>query len=84
MTSVKINIMQEGDKVLSINQNFISIQRKNGEVDIFNIFLDDLGYPRISTDYKLTIGFGSDNIELTGLNNFSSECKEEMLKVITF
>lgn len=36
---MKINILNKGDKVLNVNENFIAVERKNGEVDIVPIML---------------------------------------------
>ena len=58
-----IGILKKGDKVLSITQDFVAIERKNGEVDVYPIVKDgDL--VRIDTQGIVTIGFG-DNLVAT-------------------
>lgn len=46
---MKINVMSKGDKVLNVTSELLTIQRKNGEVDIIPLILDDSGV-RIDTE----------------------------------
>jgi hypothetical protein len=62
MTNIRINILKKGDSVLSINQDIVAVQRKNGEVDIFRFFFDENNLPRIEIDKKSTIGYGDGSI----------------------
>ena len=40
---MKINILNKGDKVLNVTENFIAVERKNGEVDIVPLAKDENG-----------------------------------------
>ena len=55
---MKINVMSKGDKVLNVTSELLTIQRKNGEVDIIPLILDDSGV-RIDTENIVTIGYGN-------------------------
>ena len=58
---MRINILRKGDEVLHVNQNFIAVRRKNGEVDIIKLdFSDDL--PRIDMENIITIGYGNNTV----------------------
>lgn len=52
-----LGLMKKGDKVIGVNSNHISIQRKNGEVDIIPLEMTD-GELRIDTEHIITIGYG--------------------------
>ena len=58
---MKINILRKGDEVLHVNQNFIAVKRKNGEVDIIKLDFSD-GLPRIDLENIITIGYGNNTI----------------------
>lgn len=60
---MKIKILKKGDSVLSVSGNLISVQRKNGEVDIIPIVPDENNFPMIDTEHILTIAYGSNSIE---------------------
>lgn len=62
---MKIKILEKGDSVLSVSGNLISVQRKNGEVDIIPIVPDENNFPMIDTEHILTITYGSYSIEST-------------------
>ncbi len=62
---MKIKILKKGDSVLSVSGNLISVQRKNGEVDIIPIVPDESNFPMIDTEHILTITYGSNSIEST-------------------
>ena len=34
---INIDILKKGDEVLTINEKFLAVKRKNGTVDIFNV-----------------------------------------------
>lgn len=56
--SMRIDILKEGDEVLSVNPGFIAVKRKNSEVDLIPLIEDpDFGL-RVDTQKIVTIGFG--------------------------
>ena len=55
--------MKKGDSVISVTEKFIAVKRKNGEVDIIHIFIEDGKPPRIDKDNIITISFGENTIE---------------------
>lgn len=57
-----IGVMKKGDKVLGVTADFITIQRKNGEVDIIPMLKDESGL-RVDTENILTIGYGNNTVE---------------------
>lgn len=59
---MKINVMNKGDKVLSVTSEMIAIQRRNGEVDIIPLARDELGV-RIDIERIVTIGYGNNAVE---------------------
>lgn len=59
---MKINILQKGDKVIGITQQFVAVKRKGGEVDVIPLVFDGSGY-RIDYENILTIGYGSNSVE---------------------
>lgn len=58
---MKINILKKGDEVLEVNQNFIAVKHKNGEVDIIKLDFSD-GLPRIDLENIITIGYGNNTV----------------------
>lgn len=56
-----IDILQEGDEVLSVTQNFIAVKRKNCEVDLVPLVFDSTGL-RVDIEKIVTIGFGNNEI----------------------
>lgn len=59
---MKIKVMSKGDKVLNVTSELVAIQRKNGEVDIIPLILDESGV-RIDTENIVTIGYGNNSVE---------------------
>lgn len=59
---MRISVMNKGDKVLSVTNRLIAIQRKNGEVDIIP-FLSDKAGMWIDTENIVTIGYGNNTVE---------------------
>lgn len=59
---MKIKVLNKGDKVLNVTQEFVTIQRKNGEVDIIPMINSDSGV-RIDTENIVTIGYGNNTVE---------------------
>lgn len=59
---MKISVLNKGDKVLNVTQEFMAIQRKSGEVDIIPMINSDSGV-RIDTENIVTIGYGNNTVE---------------------
>lgn len=64
---MKINVMNKGDKVLNVTSELVTIQRKNGEVDIIPLISDESGV-RIDTENIVTIGYGNNAVETEGVD----------------
>lgn len=62
--TMRINILQKGDQVLTVTKDFIAVRRKNGEVDLVKLLKDEIGL-RIDTENKITIGYGYNTVEVT-------------------
>lgn len=60
---MKINILNKGDKVISVTENFIAVERKNGEVDIVPIVKDENGF-WVDAENITTIGYGNNTVQL--------------------
>ena len=60
---MRIDILKEGDKLLNVNKDFISVQRANGEVDLVPLIEDETGL-RVNVSKIVTIGYG-DNLVST-------------------
>ena len=61
---MKIGILKKGDQVLSVTSEFIAIQRKNGEVDIIPMLMDEMGL-RVDIEHIVTIGYGNNTVQAT-------------------
>lgn len=59
---MRINVLNKGDKVISVTNRLIAIQRKNGEVDIIPFLTDKEGM-WIDTENMVTVGFGNNTVE---------------------
>lgn len=59
-----IGILKKGDSVLNVTAEFISVQRKNGEVDIVPLLKDETGL-RIDVENIVTIGYGNNTVQAT-------------------
>lgn len=59
---MKISVLNKGDKVLNVTQEFVAIQRKSGEVDIIPMINSHSGV-RIDTENIVTIGYGNNTVE---------------------
>lgn len=57
---MRIDILKEGDAVINVNKDFISVRRANGEVDLVPLIEDETGL-RVNVSKIVTIGYG-DNI----------------------
>lgn len=61
---LKVNILKKGDEVLTINDHFVAIKRKNGEVDVYNLFFSESGL-YVDPLKAATIGYGNGMVERT-------------------
>lgn len=59
---ININILKKGDEVLSINERFLAVKRKNGIVDIFNVMFNDQNEILIDPVKVAVIGFGEGTV----------------------
>lgn len=59
---VSIDILKKGDEVLSINERFLAIKRKNGTVDIFNIMYTEENELAIDPIKAAVIGYGEGTV----------------------
>lgn len=60
--AIKINVLNKGDTVIDINERFVSVRRKNGEVDLIPFIIDD-GTLRLDTSNTITISYGNNTVE---------------------
>lgn len=77
MPKIKISILNKGDSVISVTEKAITVQRKNGEVDIIPI-ISDGNTLRVDVENITTISYGNNNVEII------TESDNGDLKVITF
>ncbi len=59
---MKINILNKGDRVLNVTDNFIAVERKTGEVDLIHIDIVN-SIPHIDISKIVTIGYGNNSVE---------------------
>lgn len=59
---ININILKKGDKVITINEKFLAVRRKDGTVDIYNVFFNEEGI-YIDPIRSAIIGYGEGMIE---------------------
>lgn len=64
---MRINVLKKGDRVMSVNQETIVVERKNGEVDIIPIIVDGNNV-RIDYENITTIGYGNNVVEIQDEN----------------
>lgn len=64
---MRINVLNKGDKVISVTNRLIAIQRKNGEVDIIPFLTDKEGM-WINTENIVTVGFENNTVESEVIN----------------
>ena len=69
---MKINILQEGDSVISVTNELVAIQRKNGEVDLLKLLIAD-GRIRVDQENVVTISYGS-NTTVENVNGVEITC----------
>lgn len=72
---ININILNKGDTVLSINDQFLAVKRKDGTVDIYNVAFSENGIV-IDPVKSACIGYGKGTVEMVD--------SEEQRKVIMF
>lgn len=59
---MKINVMNKGDKVLNVTSEFVAVQRKNGEVDIIPLIVEDKGV-WVDVEKITTISYGNNTVQ---------------------
>ena len=59
---MKVGILHRGDKVLSVTERYIAVQRSNGEVELIPLVMDETGL-RIDKEKIITIGYGDNIVE---------------------
>lgn len=63
---IKFEILKKGDTVLNVWENHVAVKKKSGEVEIFRLYIDEDGLPRLSENTVLiTQGNGSVSAETT-------------------
>ena len=72
---VNINILNHGDSVLTITESFFAVKRKNGTVDIYNVFFGENGIV-VDPVRCACIGYGKGIVEM--------ESEENKGKVVMF
>lgn len=67
---MRFNILQDGDKVINVTNDFVAVERASGEVDIIPFAKED---NRIWVDTKhiLTIGFGENTVQVQTENGIT-------------
>lgn len=55
---IEINILNKGDSVIAINEQFLAIKRKSGEIDIYRVMFNAEGEFSIDPVKAAVIGFG--------------------------
>lgn len=64
---IRFEILKKGDTVLNIWENHVAVQKKTGEVEIYQFYLDEEGLPRLSENTILvTHGNGSISAKTDG------------------
>ena len=57
---IKFEILKKGETVLNVWEDHIAVQKKSGEVEIYQFYLDEEGLPRLCENTVLiTHGNGS-------------------------
>ena len=57
-----IGVMKKGDRVISVTSELIAVERKNGEVDIIPLTMDETGI-RVDIEGIVTIGVGNNVVK---------------------
>lgn len=67
---MKVNVLSNGDRVLNVTNEFVAIERVNGEVDILPLTKENGGM-WVDTQHILTIGYGSNTIQIETENGLT-------------
>lgn len=59
---ININVLKKGDEVLTINDKFLAVKRKDGTVDIYNVFFNEEGI-YVDPIRAAIIGYGEGMVE---------------------
>ncbi len=59
-----ISILRKGDTVICVNDRFLAIKRKHGEVDIYKVLFDEKNEFLIDPLKTATIGFGEGTVSI--------------------
>ena len=59
---ININILKKGDEVLSINERFLAVRRKNGTVDIFNVMFSEQNEIFVDPVKIAVLGYGEGTV----------------------
>lgn len=59
---ININVLKKGDEVLNLNEHFLAIKRKNGTVDVYNVYFNEDGI-YIDPVKAAVIGYGEGTVE---------------------
>ncbi len=59
---ISINVLKKGDEVLTINERFLAIRRKNGTVDIFNVMFNEQNEIFVDPVKAAVIGYGEGTV----------------------
>lgn len=60
-----IDILKKGDEVLSINDKFLAVKRKNGTVDIYKVMFNEENEIFIDPIKAAIIGYGEGTVGKT-------------------
>ena len=64
---MRINVLKKGDRVMSVTQDTVVVERKNGEVDIIPFIIEEHNV-RIDYENITTIGYGNNVVEIQDEN----------------
>lgn len=60
---MRIDVLRAGDKVINVTNDFVAVERANGEVDILPLVHDDTGL-WVDATKVLTIGYGENVVQV--------------------
>ena len=67
---MRFNILQDGDKVINVTNDFVAVERSSGEVDIIPFVKEDARV-WVDTQHILTIGFGENTVQVQTENGIT-------------
>lgn len=67
---MRFNILQDGDKVINVTNDFVAVERSSGEVDIIPFVKEDTRV-WVDTQHILTIGFGENTVQVQTENGIT-------------